>query len=135
MALLNDALMALRRNYQLVLAFLVVALLLSVGNKQLGQVLGLDQENLPPLAGLLGIVLSLATLAVYSATCAIIFARLGKDMDRPIWKCADDSEALRRYFEPWFLLNLVHYAIFRLAGAAENAGQTDLAVSIVLVAC
>ena len=33
-------------------------------------------------------------------------ARLGRAMDRPLWKCHVPGEALRRFFTPWFILTL-----------------------------
>lgn len=45
---------------------------------------------------------------------AVVFARLGKSIDRPLWKCRDDREAVRRFFLLWFILNLGMIALEQL---------------------
>jgi hypothetical protein len=135
LTLLTDALNALKRNLSLVLVFFAAAIFLSVAHKILILALGLDGEGLAPALGLLRIAVSVTVIAAYSLLLAVLFARLARAMDRPIWKCSGDREALRLYFEPWFILSLIHFALLSLAGTAHGAGQPDLAATIILLTC
>ncbi len=45
--------------------------------------------------------------AVWSVVQTVVFSRIGRELDRPLWKVADDREALRRFFPMWFEFNLV----------------------------
>lgn len=59
---------------------------------------------------------------------AVVFARLGRAIDRPLWKCADDAEAVRRFFVPWFVLNLFGILLQQLQINAQSAGDEGLYV-------
>lgn len=56
---------------------------------------------------------------------AVVFARLGKEIDRPLWKCGSDREALRRFFVVWFLLNLLQVTLRQLIISARRADFQD----------
>ena len=36
-----------------------------------------------------------------------MFSRIGRELDRPLWKVADDREAMRKFFTLWFEFNLI----------------------------
>lgn len=44
----------------------------------------------------------------------LAYARIGRDMDRPLWKIADDWDALRRFFQFWLVIDLAVLAIIRV---------------------
>jgi len=52
-----------------------------------------------------------AMFVVLSALSAlmqtIIFSRIGREIDRPLWKVRDDREALQRFYMMWFEMNLI----------------------------
>jgi hypothetical protein len=52
--------------------------------------------------------------ALSSVFQAVYFAQLGKEMDKPLWKCTDNRDALRRFWLPWFIINLIFITVFRL---------------------
>ena len=54
-------------------------------------------------------------VVAYSLAQCIAFARMGKEMDRPLWKVADDREAIRRFFKLWVALNAALLALLRLS--------------------
>lgn len=74
----------------------------------------------------LGIDVLLA--AISSVLQAVYFAQLGKNIDKPLWKCANGREALRRFWLPWFIINLVFITMFRLQVrfAQPTANETIL---------
>ena len=64
-----------------------------------------------------GLISMLATVLNASATAAlqaIFFARLGTRIDRPLWRCTGPGDALKRFFMPWFILNLGMLALMQL---------------------
>jgi hypothetical protein len=52
---------------------------------------------------------------------AIVFARMGREIDRPLWKVKGDWDAVRRFFPLWFLLSLLQITLLRLL---DNFGET-----------
>ncbi len=77
-----------------------------------------DGEVVPPGIAALKMLDQIALAAAIAAVQAIVFARIGKDIDRPLWKCSDDLDALRRFFLPWLLLNLGYTAIAEVGSLA-----------------
>ena len=49
----------------------------------------------------------LAATAGWALIQTVVFSRIGRELDRPLWKVANDREALRRFFPMWFEFNLV----------------------------
>jgi uncharacterized membrane protein len=47
---------------------------------------------------------------------AVVFARLAKDIDRPLWKVEGDGDAIRRFYGLWFALGLIGMLTARLSG-------------------
>ncbi|HNR34779.1 MAG TPA: hypothetical protein PKO36_06340 [Candidatus Hydrogenedentes bacterium] len=53
-------------------------------------------------------------IAAYALAQSLAFSRMGRQIDRPIWKCPGDREAIRRYFPLWIILNIVAVGSQRL---------------------
>ncbi|MCX5759856.1 MAG: hypothetical protein NTU83_15410, partial [Candidatus Hydrogenedentes bacterium] len=53
-------------------------------------------------------------IVAYAFAQSIAFSRMGRLLDRPLWKCPGDGEALKRYFPLWVLLNIVAFGSQRL---------------------
>jgi len=53
-------------------------------------------------------------IAAYALAQSLAFSRMGRQIDRPLWKCPGDREAIRRYFPLWALLNIVAVGSQRL---------------------
>jgi hypothetical protein len=70
----------------------------------------------------------LALAVAASVLQAVVFARLGKSLDRPLWKCRDDGEAVRRFFLLWFILNLGLGALEQLHANAIGWDIAELAM-------
>lgn len=128
--LLQDAWKAIRRNQTLVITFVLAAAGIELGFRLAAiPIAGLpDDAAVPGWARAYDLVLQIARAAVFSVLAAAVYARLGKDIDRPLWKCASDAEAVRRFFMTWFLLNLVVLLLFRLQFMAYRAENPDLVI-------
>jgi hypothetical protein len=61
------------------------------------------------------IAANIVLIACVAAAQAMAFARLGKDIDRPLWKVSGDREALARYFLLWLILNAVVMVLREIA--------------------
>lgn len=69
-----------------------------------------EDEPPPVWFVIFGLVAQVGFAAGLSLVYAIIYAMLARDMDRPVWKCEVPGEALRRFFEVWFILTLISTA-------------------------
>lgn len=67
----------------------------------------------------------LAGLISLLQACA--YARLGADIDRPLWKCRDDREAIARFAVIWIMLNLFYFTLMQLQSSMFDQGQVAMA--------
>ena len=107
-----------------------VNLLVSLGNNLLGK----PPEN-PPLASkfmLYEIIGRLLVVLVTSAAQSITFSRMAREIDKPLWRCSNDREALCRYFPLWTGLNLANYGLFLLAGLISSSSESPAQVLFML---
>ena len=120
MRILGDAVEAVQRN----LYALALYLAITVGSSLLAQVshhlVGAPVDN-PYQSGFwiayqLGFDVFLVLCAALAQ--AVVFSRLGKQIDRPLWKIRGDGEALRRYFLMWLILNATAVIIMEAANWA-----------------
>ena len=63
-------------------------------------------------------------LTALGATVASVtaFSRIGREIDRPLWKVADDREAFKRFFLLWFLISLSVLTVLSLLGKVDDDG-------------
>lgn len=97
---------AVQQNVGPLLVYLAAAFVAAAG-AQLAFV-GIGEPENPygdPVVLLLSLSVSLALVVLTALIQAVVFARMGKEIDRPLWKSAGDWEALRRYFLLWAVLN------------------------------
>jgi len=117
LSLLAQAVAAVRQNPSAFLVYLGITVAVTLVQVLSGGLIGkpssedLD-ENLWLRA--YAFINYLATAAAYAAASSIGFARLGKEIDRPLWKISGDWDALRRFFVLWFFLILTLIATSRL---------------------
>ena len=76
---------------------------------------------------------SLLWLAMGGAVCAaVFFSLMGRQIDRPLWRCAGWQDGVRRFFLPWLILYLmlvaVIDAIIRLGEAGVDGALSSLLV-------
>jgi len=123
---LRQAIDAVQRN----LIALAIYLVITVGANTLAlacvHLLGGPFEN-PfenPRIAALTVLIYLVLTVIFAVASAIAFARFGKELDKPLWKCAGDWEAFRRFFLVWFALHNLVIAVeidFIFAATHENA--------------
>ncbi len=122
--LLTDAWNDLRRNLLPLALYLGLVVLVSAVYRGANQLAGsfVDEGASPPpwMAGY-QVIADLFVAAGYSAVQAAVFAALGREIDRPLWKSPDIKDALRRFFMVWFLLNLAVIAVIRAQASALRA--------------
>jgi len=73
------------------------------------------------------LLLSIGLAASLSAVQALVFAPLGAAIARPLWKYRDWRDALRRFFLPWLIINLLLITIMDIRTHLVAAGETDAA--------
>lgn len=70
----------------------------------------------------LTLLLDLVLAAAIAALQSTVFAMLGAQLDRPLWKYNGHADALKRFFTIWFVVNLIYLAIRRLQGYMSAQG-------------
>ncbi|HNR32493.1 MAG TPA: hypothetical protein PKI11_16505 [Candidatus Hydrogenedentes bacterium] len=137
-ALFLDAWESVRRNWMTVTVFIAVVCVSEAIIRLLSLALvgGSPPEALSPALRVAELALKILLAAVYSAAQAVCYARMGKDIDRPLWKCPSDWEALARFFTPWFILNLLLLLLWTLQGvvaAHDSAGGVLLLEFLIML--
>ena len=99
-----------------------------------GIYLQMPSENpLPVWVPAVRIIEEVGFVALISVLQAIIFARFGKELEKPLWKCGDDKEAVQRFFMIWFIWNLFWSLIVQFKIRAIKAEALDLAYFLELI--
>ncbi|MBL7647181.1 MAG: hypothetical protein JNK74_13420 [Candidatus Hydrogenedentes bacterium] len=73
------------------------------------------------------LVADIALACLISLLQACAYARLGADIDRPLWKCLSDREAIARYAVIWIMLNLFYFTLMQLQSSMFDQGQVAMA--------
>lgn len=119
----------------LVLAYVglhgLLLLLVGLAEMPLARVVG--EGEIPPWAATVSLLSQFVTAGLAAAIQAIILARLGRELDRPLWKCGSDLEALKRFWMPWFLLALGFTLFSELASLAVRNDLPDAAAMMLLL--
>ncbi len=135
MAILRAAFQALQRNYGPLLFYI------GVGFAVYSARLSLDTLVIAPRAEeiaenilrLYSIAIDIVAVALVAMAQTIAFSRMGREIDRPMWRVADDLDAVRLFYKLWLLLGLVNIAALRfldivVARTDEAAVQFTLAM-------
>lgn len=85
-----------------------------------------DVKPVPSWIPLVRLVLQLGIVTGVSLMQALIFMRFGREIDKPLWKCENDREAIKRFFMVWFILNLVFNLVNQVEVKAWSTEQMEL---------
>lgn len=89
-------------------------------------------ETVPNTLLILDIVLLLVLVHAIAFAQTIAFSRLGREIDRPLWKIRTDGEALKRFFMMWALINLTANGLLELS-ERDFGGGDAVAINILLL--
>ena len=126
MSLISAAEQALVRNWRSVLFYIVacvviVAIYRGVGNGMDRALTGVSAPTrveidaiLPKPDWYLGgeLVADILLAGLIALFQAVAYARLGSDIDKPLWKCRDDHDAVARFTSIWLMFNLLNFVLF-----------------------
>jgi len=127
--LLKEAFRAVQRNLGPLVSYIffsaVMTFIRILTNKWIE---ALDKETLSPLIEHgFPFARDILVAAGYAILISIVFARMGREIDRPFWKIETDREAVRRFFKLWFILFLLNILAMDLVGkmivASPDEGQ------------
>ncbi len=127
MDLLPQAWRSLQRNRVPVFCYILLTLLISLAYRLSDIYVGtLFPKDNPP-AWLYAFVVSrdVVMATILSAIQAIVFAAMGKEIDRPLWKSPNWRDATTRFFLIWFILNLLSITVIRLQIRANALGSDE----------
>lgn len=83
------------------------------------------------------LVKQLGVVVIQAVVQSVVFARMGREMDRPLWRNPDDWTAVKRFFNLWLTLGLVETVWIQLAtltAEAESGGAGLLFMVYLLTA-
>jgi hypothetical protein len=127
----REAAIALRQNGRSVLYYIAAGMLIAALDAMLDLfVLAPASGEAPDTAlNLALIVSSILMVALGALASTIFFARVGREMDKPMWRVADDRDALRLFYRMWLLLGLLTLAYARVMEQfLSSADSTGLIV-------
>ncbi len=131
--MIAQAFAAVQRNYRALLLYLLIHVTVSSAIVAFNTlVVEVHKEDLGDqwvsYIALFGNILDAVAWALAQAIC---FARIGRDMDRPLWKIESDGEAVKRFFGMWLLLDLLNLTMVTLATTLyKSTDYQDTAVAI-----
>jgi hypothetical protein len=112
---LLNAITAVQRNAMALLIYAVGILLIQAFGLAVDYALtggaAITPEKLTTSIRTWALVTTLIQAPLSAAITAIAFARIGKDMDRPLWRSPSDRDALQRFFQLWLVLILASTAL------------------------
>jgi len=116
-SVLGEGFRAVQRNLPALGIYLVFSVGISSSTLLGDHLVGLPLEEgaqVPPLLQLYGLGSDVLLALGMALGQVMAFSRIGMEIDRPLWKCSGDREALRRFFVLWLMLNLAQIASYRL---------------------
>lgn len=133
--MVSEAFAAVQRNYRALILYLVA----TIGITSI--TLAIDTLIIDPRRDTLDVVYlrtfdfsaDIVTAVVFALAQAIVFSKMGAEIDRPLWKISGVSESIRKFFSLWFILMLVNIALARFTERADESGYP--AVAYVLSSC
>lgn len=130
MELIRDAINAVQKNLEALGIYMGIALVTSVAANFANSWMGAPPENPYADPGLVAyeVVLNLFLVFTTALRQSIAFSRLGKDIDRPLWKISGDLEAVKKYLPLWAGLNaiviliqvLMNWSVSTFGGSAAS---------------
>lgn len=134
MSLIADAERALLRNWRSVLLYIVLCALVvglyRAAINHMDQIVPAAMQPKPPWYVAANLAADILLACVVSLFQACVYARLGSDIDKPLWKCRDDREAIVRFAKIWVMFNLLNFALMQLQNTM--AGRDMLAASVLI---
>ena len=115
MAILRAAFQALQRNYGPLLFYIGVGFAVYSARLSLDTLViaPRSEEIAENILRLYSIAIDIAAVAVVALAQTIAFSRMGREIDKPMWRVADDLDAVRLFYKLWLLLGLVNIAAVR----------------------
>jgi len=148
MSLISGAEQALVRNWRSVLFYIVACVVIvsiyRVASNEMDRALAgvalpteAQLDAIQPKAGwYIGgkLFADIAIACLVAMFQAIAYARLGRDIDKPLWKCRDDWDAVVRFGVIWVMFNLLNFALFQFQSTLGTRDLENAAVIVGLIA-
>lgn len=121
-----EAFSAVHRNKDAVAMYMAVSIGIMAAQGATGHFLSdsVRKEMAPVYASAYDFGLDLLIALAYAIVQCIAFARIARDIDRPLWKVDSGAESLRRFFKLWFILMLVSVTMIEVT---ERAAELKIA--------
>ncbi len=139
MAILRAAFQALQRNYGPLLFYIAVGFVVYSARLSLDAlVIAPRSEEMPEnILRLYLMAMDVAAVALVALAQTIAFSRIGREIDKPMWRVADDLDAVRLFYKLWLLLGLLNVVAIRfleIVAAQSDEAATQLMVHMMWLA-
>lgn len=136
MEIIADAEKALLRNWRSVALYMAASVALVIAYVGMYNWLEVrvpeDTSPKPTWYLVVTLVMELTMTGAVAALQAILFAEIGAEIDRPLWKSGGYVDALKRFMGLWFMVSLIYLAIVRIQGSLLEQGLQTAAVTLEL---
>lgn len=106
---LRNAFRALLENFRAFLFYAAVALVLGIASVlfRVFIIAPMTDSASDTQLNLYLIAFQIGHVAITMAAATVTFARIGREVDKPMWRVADDVDALRLFYRMWILIGLI----------------------------
>jgi len=92
-----------------------------------------DPATDPLPVGPLFVGIAIARAVVAAALDTLFFSRLGREIDRPMWRVSNDADAFRLFFGMWLLLRLLMVTFNEVIGVLGRETSEEATLLILAV--
>lgn len=130
--MLRDAFRAVHTNVGALFLFLMIDLPLTMAVASLNEfyVAPRSEELSDQVIGLIQTGAVVIQVFVYAAVASIVFSKMAKNIDYPMWKIHGSGDALSRFFPMWLLLFFVSVAVIQFGIIAFQQGDENLGAGL-----
>lgn len=113
MEILRDAAQAVQRNLSALFQYLafIAGYSLMMSALRVYVLSRFGPEDASMLKNISVLAVLLAGTAWIAAAQALVFTRMGREIDKPLWKVRDAAEGFRRFYMLWFEFNLIVHTL------------------------
>jgi hypothetical protein len=78
------------------------------------------------------LLMDVALTGIIAGLQSVVFASMGAEIDRPLWKNSGHTDALRRFLPLWFIISLIYLAMVRMQGSLYDQGLESASATLLL---
>ena len=136
METIADAEKAIARNWRLAAFYIAASVAVVMAyvycDNALDTVVPEDTRPKPLWYVAVTLLMDLGMAGTIAALQATVFAVMGAEIDRPLWKSGGHADALRRFLGLWFIISLIYLVMVRMQGSLYAQGLESASAALLL---